>query len=287
MLKEIIWERLRPKLESWLDPELEVRLNRLDADLNEFGVDPFGLDPTYIRTFLPLARILYEKYFRVSVEGIDRLPKGKVLLVSNHSGQIPMDAVMIIVSVLLQAEPPRMIRSMLETWVSTLPVVNTFFSRTGQIIGTRDNCKRLLEHGEAILVFPEGVRGISKTYDQRYRLQEFGLGFMRIALMTHAPIMPVAVVGAEEQAPSFWNAKPIANLLGLPSFPITPTFPWLGPLGMIPYPSKYTIYFGEPMHFDGNADGEDVLIEQKVSVVKDAVQNMLKQGLEARKRAFD
>ncbi len=175
---------------------------------------------------------------------------------------------------------------MVERWVPTLPFVSWFMARAGQIVGTRSNFRRLAEQGEAILVFPEGVRGISKTFDKAYQLQEFGLGFMRLALENDLPIVPIAVIGAEEQAPSLYNFKALGRLMGMPAFPITPTFPLLGPLGLLPYPTRYRIYFGEPMQFEGDPDEEDRSISSKVDLVKDAISSMLDQGLRNRKNIF-
>jgi 1-acyl-sn-glycerol-3-phosphate acyltransferase len=187
---------------------------------------------------------------------------------------------------IVDAEPPRMVRSMVETWVPTLPVLSWFFPRVGQIVGTRENCQRLLEREEPILAFPEGVRGISKTFAKRYQLEDFGLGFMRLALRTGAPVVPVAVVGAEEQIPSFISFKPLAKLMGAPAFPVTPTFPWLGPLGILPLPVKYRIHFGKPMHFSGDPDAEDEVVGEKVKQVRRTIQRMLRDGLKARKNVF-
>jgi 1-acyl-sn-glycerol-3-phosphate acyltransferase len=169
---------------------------------------------------------------------------------------------------------------MVEKWVPTLPYISTFFARVGQIVGTPENCRRLLNAGEAILVFPEGARGITKLWPQRYQLQEFGLGFMRLALETDTPIVPVAVVGAEEQAPALLDIKPVAKLLGFPAFPITPT-------GLpFPLPTKYRLYFGEPLHFTGRADDEDSELDKKVRTVKAAIQTMIHQGLKDRRGIF-
>jgi 1-acyl-sn-glycerol-3-phosphate acyltransferase len=191
-----------------------------------------------------------------------------------------MDAAMIGVAMLTEASPPRAIRAMVEKWVPALPWVSTFMARVGQIVGTPENCRRLLENDEAILVFPEGVRGISKLWVNRYQLQEFGLGFMRLALETNTPIIPIAVVGAEEQAPALVNVKPLAKLLGFPAFPLTPT-------GLpLPLPTKYRLYFGDPLFFTGRADDEDAELEKKVKVVRAAIQSMLEVGLKARKHVF-
>ncbi|MCA9564417.1 MAG: 1-acyl-sn-glycerol-3-phosphate acyltransferase, partial [Myxococcales bacterium] len=181
---------------------------------------------------------------------------------------------------------PRMLRSMVEKWVPSLPFASYFFARTGQVVGTPENCKRLLARNEAILVFPEGVRGISKTFDRRYELQKFGNGFMRLALETNTPIVPLGVVGAEEQAPSFMNAKRVARMLGMPSFPVTPTFPWLGPAGLVPYPVKYRLHYGKPLYFEGDPDDEDRVIGEKVEEVREAIQGLLATGLANRKGVF-
>jgi 1-acyl-sn-glycerol-3-phosphate acyltransferase len=159
-------------------------------------------------------------------------------------------------------------------------------ARCGQIVGTPENCRRLLAADEAILVFPEGVRGINKTYDQAYRLQGFGNGFMRLALESKAPIVPVGVVGAEEQYPAVANLEGLAKVLGIPAVPVTPFFPLAGPLGLLPLPVKYRIYFGEPMRFEGEPDEEDASIGAKVAQVRDAVDALLRRGLAERQHIF-
>jgi len=279
-------EKLRVKIDDLIDPDIIERIERLDTRLNEYGVDPWGFDPDYIKYALPIAVSIYRNYFRVQTTGLANVPRGRVLLIGNHSGQIPIDGMLIVLSMFIEADPPRMVRSMVETWSATLPLFSFFFPRTGQIVGTRDNCRRLLERDEAILAFPEGTRGISKTFANRYQLQNFGLGFMRLALMTDTPIVPIAVVGAEEQIPSLLDFKPVARLLGFPAFPVTPTFPWLGPLGLLPLPVKYHIYFGKPMRFSGDPDDEDEALDPKVQKVRRTIQRMLRDGLKARKNVF-
>ncbi|RKH26660.1 lysophospholipid acyltransferase family protein [Corallococcus sicarius] len=247
---------------------------------NEYGVDPFGFNLDYSLAAIAPFLWLYRHYFRVEAYGADRIPKGRVLLVSNHSGQLPMDGAMIGIALMVEGSPPRAIRSMVEKWVPSLPYVSTFMARVGQIVGTPENCRRLLEAEEAILVFPEGTRGLNKLWPQRYQLQEFGLGFMRLALETNTPIVPIAVVGAEEQAPALMNLKPLAKLLGMPSFPITPTG------AAFPLPTKYRIYFGDALHFTGRADDEDSELDKKVRTVKASIQAMLQQGLKERRGVF-
>jgi len=260
--------------------DLEHRVEQIGHAGNEFGVDPFGFDLDYALAAIAPFLWLYKHYFRVQIFDIDRVPPGRVLLVANHSGQLPLDGAMILVAMLTEAGRPRAVRSMVEKWVQTLPYVSTFMARVGQIVGTPENCRRLLEGEEAILVFPEGVRGLGKTWPQRYRLQDFGLGFMRLALETNAPVVPVAVIGAEEQAPSLMNVKPLARMLGFPYLPLTPT------IVPLPLPTRYRIYFGEPMKFTGRADEEDAELDKKVAAVKSRLQSMIDAGLKERKHVF-
>ncbi|MBH24855.1 MAG: glycerol acyltransferase [Myxococcales bacterium] len=273
--------------ENLLDDELTERLRQLQEVQEIDGFDPFGFEPEFLKWVLPVGAWVYRKYFRVEAFGLEKLPEGSVLLIANHSGQVPIDGMMIVSSCLLDADPPRMVRSMIERWVPTLPFVSWFFARCGQILGTRENFRLLNSRGATILVFPEGVRGINKTYDKAYQLQRFGLGFMRLALENNLPIVPVAVIGAEEQAPAFFNAGRIARLIGAPAFPITPTFPLLGPLGALPLPVRYRIYYGDPMTFSGDPDDEDRVISEKVDEVRDALQGLIHHGLEQRKTFWD
>lgn len=268
--------------------EMWERSARLpQPEVGELGVDPFGFDPRYVPYVgAPLAW-LYRKYFRVQVYDVEHVPaEGRVFLVANHSGQLPFDGLMIGAGLVLDRDPPRMVRSMVERWIPRLPWVSTFFLRTGQVVGTPDNCRRLLEREEAILVFPEGIRGISKTFNNRYQLERFGTGFMRLALETQTPIVPIAVVGAEEQAPALANMKQLARLLSMPAFPITPTFPALGPLGLLPLPTRYRIYFGAPLQFEGTGDEEDAMVGSHVEAVRLAIQQLLARGLAERTSIF-
>ncbi|MFY1824376.1 lysophospholipid acyltransferase family protein [Myxococcus fulvus] len=281
---ERLGDRVKKGLRDWTDrlanDEQKERMLALARPQNEYGVDPFGYNLDFSLSAVAPFLWLYRNYFRVETFGVEKVPAGRVLLVSNHSGQLPLDGAMIGVSLMLEASPPRAMRSMVEKWVPSLPYVSTFMARMGQIVGTPENCRRLLESDEAILVFPEGLRGINKLWPQRYQLQEFGLGFMRLALETRTPIVPVAVVGAEEQAPALMDLKPVAKLLGFPSFPITPT-------GVpFPLPTKYRIYFGDPMHFSGRPDDEDSELDKKVRTVKASIQSMLHQGLKERRGVF-
>jgi 1-acyl-sn-glycerol-3-phosphate acyltransferase len=270
-----------------VSPELRAKMARVSSELGELGVDPFGFDPEIAQYAAAPMEWLYRSYFRVDARGLEHVPdRGRVLLISNHSGQLPFDGAMIGTALVLEKDPPRVVRSMVEKWVPRLPFVSYTFARVGQVVGTPDNCRRLLAREEAILVFPEGARGISKTFDKRYKLERFGYGFMRLALETRTPIVPVAVVGAEEQQPSFYNVKSVAKLLGIPAFPITPTFPWLGPAGLLPLPVRYHLRFGEPVLYEGYGDETDEAVGEHVEDLRGRIQRMLDEGLKARTSVF-
>ena len=266
--------------------DLEDRLERIPSNLGPYGVDPFGFDPQYVKKVVGPAAWLYRKYFRCEAQGLENVPEGRSLIIANHSGQLPFDGLMIGMSMFLDSEPPRFTRSMVERFVPATPFVSPLLARCGQILGTPENCRRLLGSGESILVFPEGVRGLNKTWSQRYRLQRFGQGFMRLALETGTPIVPAVVIGAEEQAPTFYNAKSVGRMLGFPAFPITPTNPLFPGIGLLPLPTRYRIRFGEPMAFEGNANDEDDVILEKVSHVKNQMQQMIDEGLREREHIF-
>jgi len=217
---------------------------------SESGYDRYGLSPRAVRTALPFFLALYRGWFRVQSRGHEHLPaEGGAVLACNHGGLLPFDGAMTVIDVLLHTDPPRLPRALVDRWAGALPWVNVFFARVGQVVGTRRNISDLLESGQLVLVFPEGIDGIRKRVTQRYRLQRFRVGFVEEALRARAPVVPMAVVGSDDQAPILYDAKPLARLLGLPTLPVTPTFPWLGPLGLLPYPVSYRIVYGEPLAF--------------------------------------
>lgn len=270
-----------------IDPDLWDRILSMDAGQSEYGFDPFGFEPEFLKYVGAPAAWFFDTYFRTETFDIDRIPdEGAVMLVSNHSGQVAIDGFLIGCACLFRKDPPRMVRSMVEHWVPTLPFVSTVFSRAGQVVGTRENARILLSRGGCLSVFPEGVGGISKTYDHAYELQRFGNGFMRLALETGTPIVPIGVVGGEEQIPAVWNFETLANLFGAPAFPVTPAMLLLGPLGALPLPVKYRIYFGEPMTFEGKSDDEDRVIAAKVDRVKAEIEGLVARGLDEREGVF-
>jgi 1-acyl-sn-glycerol-3-phosphate acyltransferase len=269
-----------------LEREIEDRLRRIPTHLNAYGYDAFGMNPAAAKRALLASALMYRYWFRVETHGIERVPPGRVLLIANHAGQVAIDASMIGTAMVLEADPPRIIRGMGEYWLPTVPWVNIAMVRTGSVVGTRKNCVNLLQAGECVIAFPEGVRGMNKLIWERYQLQEFGHGFMRLALETDTPIVPIGVVGSEEQAPAIANLRGLGRLLGMPAFPVTLTWPWLGPLGAIPFPVKYRIFFGEPMHFQGNPNDEDDVIADKVEQVKERIAAMIAAGLQSRRSLF-
>lgn len=289
VLREIVaelWDQLTPAAVRALDDEVAARLQRMPTQTNEYGYDPWGLNVDAARQILVASGLLYRYYFRVETTGIEHIPDGRVLVISNHAGQIALDAAMIGTATVLEREPPRIVRGMGEYWLPTVPFVNLLMSRTGSVVGTPKNCTDLLAREEAVIAFPEGVHGMNKLFSERYRLQRFGSGFMRLALASRAPIVPVAVIGSEEQAPAVANLKSLGRLLGMPAFPITLTWPWLGPLGLLPLPTKYRIYFGKPMRFEGDPDDDDAVVDRKVQKVVDTIQAMIDKGLRERQGIF-
>lgn len=265
-----------------LGDEFHHKSQALTLRQNEYGFDPFGLSRDHLRYVALASRWLYRDYFRTETRGIEEVPDGRVLLVANHSGQLPFDGVVIGAALYLERDPPRVVRSMVDSFVPDLPFASYLFNRWGQITGTPENCRRLLADDAAILVFPEGSRGVSKPFSKRYQLQEFGLGFMRLALETRTPIVPIAVIGAEEKAPAI-NFKPLAKLLGTPAFPLVPYPPFVP---ILPLPVKYRLYFGAPMHFSGDPDDDDDVLRDLVREVSHRIQSMLHQGLRERKGVF-
>jgi 1-acyl-sn-glycerol-3-phosphate acyltransferase len=280
-------ERVDDAFTGRIDPELWDRIRNMDAGQNEYGFDPFGFQPEFLKYVGGPASFIFNDYFRTDVFDIENIPNdGAVMLISNHSGQVAIDGFLIGCACLFRKDPPRMVRSMVEHWVPTLPFVSTLFSRAGQVVGTRENARILLGRGGCLSAFPEGVGGIAKTYDQAYQLQRFGNGFMRLALETNTPIVPIGVVGGEEQIPSVWNVEALANLFGAPAFPVTPAMLLLGPAGALPLPVKYRIYFGEPMQFEGKSDDEDKVIASKVDQVKAEIERLIERGLDEREGVF-
>lgn len=231
----------------------DVREFLHDRLTGDYPVDDFGFDPEFTETvLLPLARPLYRNWFRVETSGLEHVPRDSgALVVANHSGTIALDAIMTQVALKDDHPAHRNLRMLAANLVFETPVLADLARKAGHTLACHADAERLLAAGEIVGVWPEGFKGVGKPFRERYRLQRFGRGgFVAAAIRTGAPIIPTAIVGAEEIYPMIANAGPIARVFGLPYFPITPTFPALGPLGLIPLPSKWFIHFGIPIPTD-------------------------------------
>jgi len=264
----------------------EVRINDIG-----FGYDSFGLELESVMLAYGLGRFLYNYWFRVASDGIEHVPdQGPVLLAANHSGGLPIDGFMLAIDLLKKLRTPRVMRSVLYNSAGYIPFVNTFFDRCGQVTGARQNIEELLHQGELVAVFPEGARGPWKGFRDRYKVRPFHVGFVELSLRLRVPIVPTAVIGAEEQYPYMTNVKPLARTLGLPYFPVTPFFPLLGPLGILPLPTKYHIYYDEALHFYREFPPETVHDPRKVRELAARVQGRVEQligaGLQRRIGVF-
>jgi 1-acyl-sn-glycerol-3-phosphate acyltransferase len=277
---------------SWEDQVaggLEFLRRRLtgDYDTDEFGFDPDLTD----HALLPLLRPLFHRWFRVEVQGIGHVPtEGGALVVANHSGTLPVDALMTMVALHDEHPGRRRLRLLGADLVFETPVIGSMSRKMGSTLACNEDAERLLTGGELVGVFPEGFKGIGKPFRERYTLQRFGRGgFVTAALRTGVPIIPCAIVGAEEIYPMIGNAKTAARLFGLPYFPITPTFPLLGPLGLVPLPSKWLIAFGEPIETAsyGPAAAEDpMLVFNLTDQVRENIQQAIYQLLLQRTSVF-
>lgn len=258
----------------------------------EYEVDDFGYDEELTdQVLMSLLRPVYENWFRVEVRGLEHIPDtGGALVVANHSGTLPLDGLMLQVAVHDHHPAGRALRLLAADLVFRVPVVSELARKAGHTLACAEDAQLLLERGEIVGVMPEGFKGIGKPFAQRYKLQRFGRGgFVSTALRAGAPIVPCSIVGAEEIYPMIGNSGTLARLLGLPYFPITPTFPWLGALGAVPLPTKWTIQFGEPIPTDGYAPeaAEDpVLMFNLTDQVRETIQHTLYELLVQRRSVF-
>jgi 1-acyl-sn-glycerol-3-phosphate acyltransferase len=245
----------------------------------EYDVDQFGFDREVAeRLLLASLRPLAEKWFRIEVRGAENLPaEGGALVVSNHSGTLPVDAAMTMFTV--HEQTGRFLRPLGADLVFRLPFVSTIARKGGATLACNEDAERMLAGGELVGVWPEGFKGIGKPFSERYKLQRFGRGgFVAAALRTRVPIVPLSVVGAEEIFPLIGSIPALARLLGVPYVPITPLFPWLGPLGMVPLPSKWLMEFGEPIRTDEYDDGaadDPMLVFNVTDQVRETIQQSL------------
>jgi 1-acyl-sn-glycerol-3-phosphate acyltransferase len=259
--------------------EVKDRMRTLGMSEHAASVDDFGLDPEALARARPLLDLLAARWWRLEVVGAPPEGPGPVLYVGNRSGLLPWDGLMIADQVAARRGEPERPRFLVADWLVTLPFAQVMLARLGGVRACRENALRLLRTGRSVVAFPEGVKGAAKVFRQRYRLQRFGRGgVVRVALAAGAPLVPVAVVGAEEAHPILFKMTTVARAAGLPFLPVTPTFPWLGPLGAVPLPSKWVIRFGEPLETAGltpDAADDDLLVSRLTEELRSAVQAMV------------
>jgi 1-acyl-sn-glycerol-3-phosphate acyltransferase len=281
--KELFGDQWEPQLARFL-AFLRRRVT------GEYVVDEYGFDAEVTeRFFMAALRPIAQKWFRIEVRGVENIPtEGGALVVSNHSGTIPVDGLMTMVSI--HDHAGRHLRPLGADLVFRLPVVGTLARKGGATLACNEDAERMLRGGELVGVWPEGFKGIGKPFADRYKLQRFGRGgFVSAALRTGVPIIPLSVVGAEEIYPLVGNIPSLARLLGVPYIPITPLFPWLGPLGLVPLPSKWLLEFGEPIRtdeYDAGAAEDPMLVFNVTDQVRETIQQTLYSLLMQRESVF-
>lgn len=258
----------------------------------DYQVDEFGFDPHFAENvWLPMLRPLFDNWFRVEVRGIENVPsEGAALVVANHAGVIPIDGLMTSVAMFDHHPAHRPLRMLAADLAFEMPVVGNIARKAGHTLACNPDAERLLRTGEVAAVFPEGFKGIGKPFSERYKLQRFGRGgFVSAALRTGAPIIPCSIVGSEEIYPKIGDLKSLARLLGMPYFPVTPFFPHLGPLGLIPLPSKWYIEFGEPIptdSYDAQSEDDPMVLFELTDHVRETIQQTLYRLLAKRRNVF-
>jgi 1-acyl-sn-glycerol-3-phosphate acyltransferase len=255
--------------------ETRERIERLEIPFNHHGFDPYGISKRHLERVLPLAGWFYRHYFSARAFGIEHVPKrGRAMLVSNHSGGVAIDASMIFTACFFELEPPRLAQGMVEKFLARVPFTSEWMSKAGQFTGLPEHAVRLLGDERLLMVFPEGARGTAKLYRDRYTLVRFGTGFMRLALETKTPIVPVAFLGGGEAVPTVANLYKLGKLLGFPYVPVTP-------YGVAaPLPVHVEIHFGAPMHFSGTGREDDRAIAAKVLEVRETIEALIVSGRE-------
>ena len=260
-------------LRALITPEIESKLDTLDLGFSAHGHDRFGISRQHLGAFYRLLSLLYRGYLQVESRGLERLPeKGRAMLISNHTGGIPLDAGMIMSALFFESNPPRHAHGMVEKFAQNLPFLSSLFSRVGQLTGLPEHAKLILEAERLLLVFPEGARGTGKLASEGYALERFGTGFMRLALTHQSPIVPCAFVGAVEAIPIVYHSKLFARLLRVPYFPISShLFP-------LPKRTPCQVEFGEPMYFEGDGNEPDEIIFGYIDQVRAAISELIERG---------
>ncbi len=270
--------------------ELRERTRMLGMRERSGETDEFGMDPELLRRARPLFQALCESYFRVEVSGLGAVPEGPVLFVANRSGLLPYDGLVLAHIVAEARGEEARPRPLVADWLITLPFAQPTLTRLGAVRACRENAERLLRSGRSVAAFPEGLKGAGKVFRDRYRLQRFGRGgVVRLGLETGLPIVPVAIVGAEEAHPVLFKVESLARAVGLPFVPVTPTFPWLGPLGALPLPARWSIRFGDPVDVGALGAGmtdDELLVSRLNERLRATIQAMVDTGRRARSGVF-
>jgi 1-acyl-sn-glycerol-3-phosphate acyltransferase len=264
-------------LPLFVDDAIAARLEKLELPFNPYGVDPFGVSKKHLAVVFTGLSLLYKRYFRVKSFGHENVPaRGRAMLVGNHSGGVAIDGAMVVASMFLELEPPRLAQGMAEKFLNRMPFASTWTNRSGQFTGLPEHAERLLHEDRLLMVFPEGARGTAKLYTERHTLVQFGSGFVRLALKTGSPIIPFAFLGGGEAFPTIANAYALGALFGVPYIPIP------AHLLPIPIPVPLAIEYGAPMVFRGTGAEEDEVINEYVDDVKEEIDRLLTRGLERR-----
>jgi 1-acyl-sn-glycerol-3-phosphate acyltransferase len=263
----------------WINKEVCERVQRLELPFNEYGFDPYGISHKHLEFFLSFLGWFYHHYFSVKAYGLEHIPpRGRVMLVGNHSGGVAIDGGMVIASLFFELELPRLLQGMADKFISNLPFASEWLQRSGQFTGLPEHAIRLLEEERALLVFPEGSSGTAKLYKERYSLVRFGSGFVRLAMRARAPIVPFAFEGGGEILPTIKNLYFLGRLFGVPYIPLTP---YLLPL---PRPVSCNILYDKPLFFEGDGNETDDVIEEYVAQVKERIGDLLQQGRSLREK---
>lgn len=280
--------RQKSALHRLEDSLLRTLSGILDAAANLKQIDDLSWDRKLVRAVEPMAEWLFTDYWRVQTLGAKNIPaKGRALIVANHSGTLPFDGAMLHLAVRRTHSKKRFVRFLVDDFVYRLDIMGEVMQRLGGVRASPENAKQLLTREELIAVFPEGVRGLGKLYSEAYQLSRFGRGgFVRVAAATETPIIPCAIVGAEEIYPIIWKSEEAAQFLQLPYVPVTPTFPLLGPLGLIPLPSQWVIAFGPPIHVPKSVAKSPQKIDAWSHRIRDVIQAMLVEMLKQRKSVW-
>ncbi len=270
-------------MKRWIaDDQVEEAVASLEIPFNRYGLDRYGISRDHLVTFFSMLVPFYRHYFKVRVFGAEHIPdRGRTMVVGNHSGGLPVDGAMVLTSLLLEANPPRLGQGMVEKFANKWPFLSHWFSRVGQFTGLPEHAERLLEQERCLMVFPEGARGTGKLYKDRYQLVRFGTGFVRLALSTDTPIVPFAFIGGEEALPTIMHLKRLARMIKAPYIPISP---YILP---IPMPIPCQIFYGEPLEFEGDGTEADEVIEEYVGIVKTKIEGLIDEGRRWRRDALE